>query len=98
MNIIDRNYAFRQNNLYYFIYTIVTSLLVMWIFGYIGEWIITRHNQNDRIIDIVLEVYMVFMLLYVCILWYGNEQFLYLMTLVSGYSSKKVKDLFDSGI
>lgn len=98
MNIVERNYAFRQNNLYYFIYTVITALIFIWTFGYVGEWIITRHDQNDRIVDIVLEVYMAFMLMYGCMLWYGNELFICLMTMVSGYPYKKVKVLFDSGI
>ena len=73
------DYAFMQNNLYYLIYTIILITITF------------NNIMNYNIVETRIPMYFA---LFIFIMWYSNDLFLYIMTFLSGYSYDEVKRLF----
>ena len=84
------DYTFRQNNAYYFIYTIFTMVMCMSILDYSRKIIVQHHYDPENIL-------LVWLLLFIYVMWYADEIFTYIMTFLSGLPFEKVKKLFYYG-
>lgn len=84
------NFSFNQE-IVYLCYTIILGLIIPITLTRIAYYA-KKNNMSD--IEYLETLALSYFVLFIVTLWYGNSIYIYLMSAVSGYSYKEMKEIF----